>query len=314
MGDLDYFTKALLLPRSTLEKGPCPLCRCRGKGKFTWYDFRPSAPWRQIQWVATAWRSWDERSKCPLFSLDGSSPWLIALDLMHVKYLGHDQLVYGSILSLLTKHCLPGEPSQNIKTIWRDIQAYYKEFSVDSRFRYLNRVSMFERKPPQYPKLRGKAAEIRSLAGPLLHVWDKYHNSELLVHKQILLYLKLNMEAEMLLGDFKGHFALPENAASKFEQTITSMLCILTSIAEHYIADKFFNITQKAHFLQHISLLSKYINPRCLWCFMGEDMQKRISTLAKTCVNGLKPGQTVHKVLSRYRIALHLQFVGHSQE
>ena len=34
---------------STLEKGPCCLCRCRGKGPNTWMDFRDNAPWRDLQ-------------------------------------------------------------------------------------------------------------------------------------------------------------------------------------------------------------------------------------------------------------------------
>ena len=90
MGDLDYFTKALLLPRSTQEKGPCSLRRCRGKGAFTWSDFRRQAPWRQVQWTAQAWRNWPDRSPSILFTLENFSPWLIAMDLMHVKYLGHE--------------------------------------------------------------------------------------------------------------------------------------------------------------------------------------------------------------------------------
>lgn len=36
-------------------------------------------------------------------------------------------------------------------------------YKVPCRYRYLNRLSMFERKAPQYPKLRGKAAEIKYL-------------------------------------------------------------------------------------------------------------------------------------------------------
>ena len=311
MGDLDYFTKALLLPRSTQEKGPCSLRRCRGKGAFTWSDFRRQAPWRQVQWTAQAWRNWPDRSPSILFTLENFSPWLIAMDLMHVKYLGHDQQVYGSILTLLCSHILPGSAADNIKQIWKDIQAIYAEHNVPCRFRYLNRTSMYTRKAPQYPKLRGKAAEIKYLALPLYLIWQRYSKSNIFVHKQILLYLKLNLEAEELLAVHKGDLAFPPDAAKRFEQIIESMLLVLTAIAEHFLPDRLFNITQKAHFLQHISVLARFINPRLLWCFMGEDMQKRMSGLAKTCVNGLKPGQTSHKMLSRYRIALHLQFLSH---
>ncbi len=149
MGGLDYFTKALLLPRSTQEKGPCCLCRCHGKGAFTWSDFRKNAPWRQALWSKQAWRNWSEHSASVLFTLDYFTPWLIALDLMHVKYLGHDQTVYGSVLTLLCYNILSGSPTDNIKQVWSDIQAVYAQHSVPYRFRYLKRTSMFVRKAPQ---------------------------------------------------------------------------------------------------------------------------------------------------------------------
>ena len=135
---------------------------------------------------------------------------VIALDWMHCKYLGHDQLCYESVLSLLTKHILPGDPSENIRQIWNDICYFYKEQSVPCRFRYLNRVSMFERKSPQYPKLRGKAAEIKYLCGPLLSVWQKYMNRRLKVHREIELYLTMNRDLEEILIVNRRELALPE--------------------------------------------------------------------------------------------------------
>ena len=308
VGDLDYLFKVLLLPRSTLQSGPCSLCQCTGSGDTTWMDFRDGAPWRLTIWTAEQWRLWPQRSPCPLFSPDGYSALLVALDWMHAKYLGHDQHVYGSILSLLVRHCMPSSPVENLKAVWKDIQEFYTQHRTACRYRYLNRLSMFERKAPQYPKLRGKAAEVKYLCGPLEFVWRKYHKSHLLVHRQIALYLKLNLEIEEMLIVYKNELALPTHAAEQFEKTLSSMLLILTQIAEHFIADRFFNITQKAHFLQHISLLSKFVSPRLTWCFMGEDMQKRMSSLAKACVNGQRPGQTIGKMFSRYRIALQLQF------
>jgi hypothetical protein len=89
------------------------------------------------------------------------------------------------------------------------------------------------------------------------------------------------------------------------------MLLLLSNIAEHFIADKLFNLTQKSHFMQHISLLARFLSPRLTRCFMGEDMQRRISTLAEACVNCQRPGQTIGKMMVRYRIALHLQFLKH---
>ena len=308
LGDLDYFQKILHLPNSTLARGPCPLCRCKGAGDTTWYDFRPTAPWRGLLWTAAEWRAWDQRSRSPLFSMPGFSPHLIALDWLHCKYLGHDMLVYGSVLSLLVRHVIAGDPLENLKLIWADIQQYYKDFNVPSRFRYLNRLSMFERKAGQYPKLRGKGAEIKYLCGPMWHVWNKYHKPHLRVHRQILLYLKMNNELEDILITYKHELALPSDVADTFANTCTGMLLVLSTVAEHFIGERLFSLTQKSHFLQHISLLARYLNPRLTWCFMGEDMQRKLSNLGKACVSGQRPGQTIGKMMLRYRVGLHLLF------
>ena len=70
--------------------------------------------------------------------MDGFSPWLIAMDWMHSKYLGHDMFVYGSILRLLVRFVLPHpDPLMNLKQVWQDIQWYYKTYSVPCRYRYL---------------------------------------------------------------------------------------------------------------------------------------------------------------------------------
>ena len=73
---------------------------------------------------------------------------------MHVKYLGHDQFTYGSVLSLLTKYVLTGDQNANLARVWRNILGFYDTYAVPYQHRYLNKTSIFER---VHPKLRGKA-------------------------------------------------------------------------------------------------------------------------------------------------------------
>ena len=118
---------------------------------------------------------------------------------------------------------------------------------------------MFQRQAPQYPKLRRKAAEIKWLAGPMLFVWEKYQNQNLESHQKIHAYLKLNLEIETMLSDYKENMAFEPAVADSFEHACTAMLLILTSVAEHFLEQKLFNLTQKAHFMQHISMLARYL-------------------------------------------------------
>lgn len=233
---------------------------------------------------------------------------MIALDFMHCKYLGHDQYTYGSIFKLLVRRVLPDEPLKNLRVIWSEIQKYYKEHKVTSRYRSITKLTMFERKGQSFPKMRGKASEIRHLAGPLLAVWEAHMNESLDIHRRIRLYLKLNYSLEELLSVHRTELALPPEDAQVFESTLDKMLLLLTNIAEHFLGARLFNLTQKSHFLQHVASLSACISPRLLWCFQGEDMQRRMATLAKQCVRGQGPGQSSIKMFQRYRLALHLNF------
>ena len=48
-------------------------------------------------------------------------------DLMHVKYLGYVQYLYGNCLQLLTNEIMDQDPLTNLKTLWRFIKNDPKE-------------------------------------------------------------------------------------------------------------------------------------------------------------------------------------------
>ena len=195
MGDQDYMTKDLGLPRWNAVENPCPLCLCGRDGEYTWTDFTNTAKWLTRVWTARTWRAWPGRSKCRLFDLPGISVLTICMDYMHAKYLGLDQHQYGSIMYILCYIVLPGTPEENISVLWREIQMIYKRTKPPTRYRYLNRLRMFVR-ASGHPKLRGKAAEIRHFGPVLLEVWRKHMKPRLDTHRKIELMLSLNVRME----------------------------------------------------------------------------------------------------------------------
>ena len=66
------------------------------------------------------------------------------------------------------------------------------------------------KKKKGYPKLRGKAAEIKAFGPALLHLWKKHMNSGLGVHRSIKIMLEMNVEMERIVSDNKELVALPE--------------------------------------------------------------------------------------------------------
>lgn len=232
---------------------------------------------------------------------------------MHCKYLGLDRVLYSSILYLLAFHVLTGSPDANMSWLWAEIQRHYKQFDIHGHFQYLNRISMFWRPKTKSLSLRGKAAELRSLARPLLEVWAARMTPGIALHRKLHLLLKLNWKLEELLELNKFEVALGQADANAFRDAMTGFLLIQQELGQHFSEHepKLFTYTEKSHYLQHLALQSRYINPRLVWCFSGEDMQRRVQRLTAACARGQRPGQAEVKMCHRYRIALHLQFQKH---
>ena len=57
-------------------------------------------------------------------------------------------------------------------------------------------------------------------------------------------------------------------------------------------------------------------NPRCnqVWCFSGEDMQKRVQQLAQASVKGNNSAQAVKKIVRHYRLAMEITWLEHQEE
>lgn len=308
-GDLDYFSAMLDLPNWSLVSGPCVYCKATATGANTWTDFRDIAPWRATCWSANEWRSWEGRSRCPLLSLPGTSCWSICYDWMHSKYLGMDMYLFGSVLAILVQMILPDSEQENLQAVWQFLKEHFRVNRTKSPFRYLNRLTMFIRRG-KFPKLRGKAAEVRHFGKALSALWMSKMNPLLELHRKISLMLRLNVQLEDMLTEYAEEFSLPAGPASDFEQACRSMLLLQNEIANHFIDEglQYFDVTTKSHFVQHLSILSCHVNPRLIWAFRGEDQMKKLQTLAQSCTKGNTQAQTNLKMGRHYRLGLHLRF------
>lgn len=310
MGDLDYLAKTLHLPRST-STNPCCLCKCTLNGDLSWKHNHQDALWRTALWLPSTWVEWEGRSKCELFSIPGVSACTTALDWMHNKYLGIDQYVYGSVLYVLCFMVLPGRPVENLATCWSFIKQYYKDHRTSNRYQSISKLSMFLRKTGVI-KLRGKAGEIRGLGPALWELWAAYMNPGLEIHVKINLLLKLNCKLEALLALHAHELKLPNSAADRAETYAFAMVQTQLEINRFFEASEdcnksLFSVTAKAHMCLHSILLSRYIHPFMVWCFMGEDFMRKVQKIGEASVKGLQATAVSTKMVAHYRLGLHLQ-------
>ena len=215
VGDLDYLNKTLQLPHHGKKGNCCSMCQAQGAGDATWKTFLPNAHWKTLIWQPSDWMAWAGRSKSCVFKILHLTGANVAADWMHCKYLGHDQYCLGSVVFLLIYHLMKeGSAKKNLTLFFRLLKEKYKEFNIKDCYGSFHTTSMFMNK--KGIKLKGKAANIRALAKPLLAIWQSMCNEHLEVHSLVLVYLKLNCQIEDLLEDNFGNLCFSSWAAFCF--------------------------------------------------------------------------------------------------
>lgn len=209
-----------------------------------------------------------------------------------------------------------GDPAANMAAVYTKLKNFYSVHKGLVRYSML-KLSMIKNKKDAGPKLRGKAAQVKCLIKPLLQIWSELSDQTDNVHKRILAVLKLNSKIEDTLYMYRDMYTLPEHVHKPFVENVFAMLQIQTGLAHHFACSddpslrtvKLFTLTQKAHFLAHISLLSVYINPVRTWCYRGEDFMKVCRALLENCVRGVSQYEVSKKIFEHYRAGLHFNFL-----
>ena len=211
---------------------------------------------------------------------------------------------------LLVYYIMPSDdPTENLQALSDHILRYFKIHSVQNHYKYLNKLTMIS-KNDGYPKLRGKAAEVKSLGPALLSAWQQWQNPNLDVHKKIGIMLKLNVKMEAIIEEHKDAFSLPAEAAATFREAGFSMFQVQNSLAKHYLGDaeaKLFCITTKSHMVMHVIDFAEHINPRLVWCFTGEDMMQHQRPLAQASCPGNKGDSAMLKLAIKNKYAAHFR-------
>ena len=86
---------------------------------------------------------------------------------------------------LLVCYIMPSDdPTENLQALSDHILRYFKTHNVQNHYKYLNKLMLIS-KNDGYPKLRGMAAEVKSLGPALLSAWQQWQNPYLDVHKKM---------------------------------------------------------------------------------------------------------------------------------
>ena len=158
------------------------------------------------------------------------------------------------------------------------------------------------------PRVKGSASEAKSLLEPVLNVWTNLMDSTSMMHLQVRAALTAAVHMDSLLEDCPpllgdGHFTLPADEARAFREATSVFLDCFAALQ---LSDRRFNFTIKAHHLSHTALRCTDLNPRCSWCYMGEDYMHVVKGLVQSCCRGVSLAELSNKVSLKTSIAMGL--------
>ena len=287
------------------SKEPCSCCGATtSDDKHPWTDGRPTATWLSTIWTPQGWIE-HHPDRHPIFQLLGVAIANFVPDLMHTLHLGVYQWIFGSVLKMLTHLIMTGPPAENLEVLVCMIKERYQELGIKERYNDI-RTSMYDRGDAQFPRLKGQAAEIKHVVSVLEAVFKELMDRSCRQHKQVELLLGFCHNIESILDKYADCYRLPADAAESFNTSCWSIFQLTTSLAQFYHAQSImlFNLTIKFHYMLHLGLMSRYINPRRTWCYVGEDFMKKVKHLTQASHSGTSPVLVVSKVVRKYILGL----------
>ena len=162
------------------------------------------------------------------------------------------------------------------------------------------------------PKLKIRANQARHLNAVMARVWSKYYNADDVHHVMILMAMQASCRTEQILDDNADSFRWPEEVADEYIDQTFQYLMLFNALGSHYNGRGWllFDVIVKTHYLAHAALHSRWLNPRLGWCYGGEDSMHLMKRFISACSAGNQPAKLVHKVMDRYRYAIHLELSG----
>ena len=198
-------------------------------------------------------------------------------------------------------------------TVWREMELFNDDHPQEYFYGHM-KLSMFcQTSNPNKSMccMKGRAAEVKTLGRPLRHVWKMHMVRGDTHHENVLLALDLNCRLEQILDENPDCIRLPPVAATEFEQSAFAFCVVYNALATHHNLQRkmIFDITVKHHYLLHVAINAKFLNPRKGWCYAGEDFMHTSKEVASSCTRGTPPGLTSKKFLQKYREGMHIEFL-----
>ena len=316
-GDWEHFTKTFGLRHSSSNQ-PCDFCRCqKGKGSDPrdWpNNFNRNARWKSGLLSPNAWRELNGGHMHMLFKhfafLSNAN---VAADEMHVMHLGVSQAILGSVLHMLVYQILPGRPLQNMERIWTEICGAYRDGGMTAQFSSLGLSSFCDPAAPNfhYPRLKGKAAEIKHLFPAIMIVWDRHMDRNSDEQKLVFRLLEEQQHLQDLIDEDATAFHMEQASSRDVCRVVDLVLSLYSRLASSADNERrlLWNVLPKHHALWHFARQAAFLHPRRGACYQDEDFMGRVKGVVQSCTAATPLHQIPNALLKKYRWGMYFQYL-----
>ena len=293
-GDWLMMKEVFNLPGWKEKTGCCWLC------KATPDDFRDAsstAPWRTERlshWDLLERMLRQGHTPNPLMSAPGIRSHCFKVDWLHSMDQGVGADFIGNVFWMLLPKMSGRNRRQRIKSLWVDVQKFYREFHVEAKLPTLTQGMI--KKQGAAPKLRGKAAEVRALVPFARMAAEKHLSSSNTVENTVIQMAK---HLDQLYSTL--------SSSTIFRQDLMEMhsrqFCILYSGLEQTHRrkkSKVWRIKPKFHLMQELCEMTEGANPSASWTYRDEDFGGSVAGMARRKGGRKTPYSISHNFLVKW--------------
>jgi hypothetical protein len=290
-GDWQLFCQCFGFPQWNGAERMCFKCRASSTiENLKWSNTNDDAPWRDTVWTDEEHRDHLAAAGLPLpillryvvgLRLDS-----IMIDVLHTVDQGVAAHIIGNILFIygVYRACFGGGTyEERVKLLAKDLSDWYKRTKCENKLQGELTLARI-RTSGQWPKLKGKAAAIKAMAGYALDLVRRLHNGsphdillEMLCTLLIRFYEVLYSESQFCSDAVKHELPLLGQKLAEFYTRL--------SVDAAYGEVRFWKMSPKLHLWEHLLEIQAvlYGNPRYYWCYADEDLVGQLIDIAETC-------------------------------
>eukprot|EP00959_Pyramimonas_sp_CCMP1952_P309646 6480016-Pyramimonas_sp.AAC.1 len=310
-GDLDWYFKGLGL-KSYNSVAPCEFCPCdRTKPKALWpTSFHATAEWKRKLHTSVEWRESQEDLHILFQQLPYLSQHNLEADELHILHLGVLQYYLGSILWLLVYECMAGTPQENMDKIWAAVLVEYSKFPGGTEYSKLGLSSFTNpaNHDKQYPRLKGRGCEVKSLLLPLQAVWLRYKKNGAF-YTVVSESFDAITQVQYIIDEFKADLFAPDTEAAKCLAQANQFLltyCRLATMSDRRML-MLFSAVPKLHWVWHMAHRGLYLSIRRGATFVDEDFVKHMKKIGSKCISGTPMHDVPFSLVTKYRWGLSVE-------